>query len=147
MTEKVITLPPKTCGECQVCCQGTLTGNAHGYEFWPGRPCFFSCKSGCKIYDYRPQMCVDYYCVYMEEHWVPDWMRPDQSGVLMTRKETPSKIPYIQVLECFGKTMPSYVLNWIFMSHVTGEIPNIAYQIQGGWNYIGTPEFLAEVKQ
>lgn len=140
-----ITLPAKTCGSCRVCCQGTMTGEVYGFKFWPGRPCHFMGVDGCKIYERRPNICRDYYCVYMEEHWVPDWMRPDQSNVIMTRKETPDgRIPYFEILECFNRTMSARVLNWIFMCHLQGFMPNIAYKIEGGWNYIGSPEFLAE---
>jgi hypothetical protein len=69
-------------------------------------------------------------------------MRPDQSGVIITQRETKNKkIPFLEVAEYKGK-MTAEVLSFLFMAKTTGHF---TYQIDGGWNRIGTPEFMADL--
>jgi hypothetical protein len=73
----------KPCGACTKCCEGWLTGSAYGYEFKPGKPCHFISRSGCNIYPIRPEdPCKTFKCFWKENFELPDWMRPDQSGVI-----------------------------------------------------------------
>lgn len=136
----------KSCNNCTACCSGTLRGSVNGFPFWKGRPCHFMDCNGCSIYEERPaDPCRSYECGYLKFDWVPQWMRPDQSGVIITQRETKNKkIPFLEVAEYKGK-MTAEVLSFLFMAKTTGHFDNFTYQIDGGWNRIGTPEFMADL--
>lgn len=134
----------KSCNGCTACCSGTLAGSAYGHPFWKGRPCYFCTSTGCAIYAERPKdPCRDYVCAYLQEDWVPEWMRPENSGVIMTRRTTPLGIPYLEVLE-YNKSLSAEVLSFLFMSYLHGHFKNLSYQLNGGTNRIGEQEFIKE---
>lgn len=137
--------PEKSCNGCTACCSGALHGNAHGHHFWKGRPCHFVDTQGCTIYEQRPEVpCKSYLCGYLKFDWMPHWMRPDVSGVIVSSRETPKlKIPYLEVIEYRGK-MQAEVLSFMFMSYVNKRFSSFTYQIDGGWNRVGEAAFLAE---
>lgn len=136
----------KSCSGCTACCSGTLSGEAHGRHFWKGRPCHYVTTSGCSIYEQRPENpCKTFECGYLKFDWMPHWMRPDQSGVIFVLRETQkSKTLYIEVSEYIGKMKPE-VMSFIFISYVSGAFQNITYQVDGGWNRVGSKEFLIEM--
>lgn len=142
--EKVIPIVmEKNCGSCTACCSGVLTGNAYGHNFWRGRPCFFVQDTGCSIYENRPDNpCKSYRCGFLELDWMPLWMRPDKSGVIITRRAR-NNIEFVEILETSGK-IRSEILNYIYISYLENRIKNMIIQVDGGFNYIGTPEFLDE---
>jgi hypothetical protein len=79
---------------------------------------------------------------------VPEWMKPNESGVILTGKQREgpdgTKQTYLEVLE-LGKKIDSTVLNWLFRLYLRTNIP-IKVQIDGGYNWYGTTEFFQEVK-
>lgn len=135
----------KTCGGCTACCSGTLHGSAHGIDFWKGRPCHFMSCNGCSIYEDRPDdPCKTYECGYLKFGWMPQWMRPDISDVIITQRKTEkNNIPYLEIMEYKGK-MTAEVLSFLIMSKFSGHFDNFTYQINGGLNRIGSTEFLKE---
>ena len=135
----------RACNGCSACCEGALHGQAHGHAFWKGRPCHFLGKNCCTIYENRPDdPCKSFKCGYLIFEWMPEWMRPDLSGVIVTSRITEkNKIPYIEVVESQGK-MKAEVLSFLFMSYMNGQLKNFTYQIDGGVNRIGGNDFLAE---
>jgi hypothetical protein len=73
----------KPCDKCSKCCEGWLTGTAYGFEFKPGVPCKFITRNGCGIYAARPEdPCKTFRCHWKTNPKMPDWMRPDISGVI-----------------------------------------------------------------
>jgi len=76
----------KSCGGCILCCSGTLTVEINEHKVHPNNPCPHICESGCGIYDdpLRPAVCGNYGCCWMMNRTLPDWMRPDKVGFLMT---------------------------------------------------------------
>ena len=139
----------RTCGDCTACCDGWLSGNVNGHDFYPGMPCHYSGCNGCSIYEDRPESpCKTYSCEWLVNPEVPEWMKPSDSGVILTGKqrESPdgSKQTYLEVLE-LGKKIDSTVLNWLFRLYLRTNIP-IKVQIDGGYNWYGTTEFFQEVK-
>lgn len=77
----------RPCGPCIACCQGHLTGEAHGSKFYPGRPCAFISRQGCTIYPARPEdPCVSFECAYKYMHSIPEWLRPDRSNVIFVQR-------------------------------------------------------------
>jgi hypothetical protein len=140
--------PDRKCGDCTRCCEGWLNGEAHGHKFYAGKPChFLSACSGCSIYKDRPQSpCIDYKCGWLAEpDFLPEWMRPDHSNVIIHRKTWGANKdkPFLLVIEC-GKKMDSTVLSWLYQYAIPKQLP-MSYQIDGGWNYLGPTSFIEEM--
>lgn len=66
-------------------------------------------------------------------------MKPNLSKVIMSYRYI-NDIPYIDIAEA-GEKMDAIVLNWIFTQYARDKFPNIRYQINGGWNWMGSQEF------
>ena len=135
----------RTCGDCTACCDGWLSGVVNGREFYPGSPCHYSGCNGCSIYEERPESpCKTYSCEWLKSGHLPEWMKPNKSGVIVTGKEWThpdgSKHLYLDVIET-GKKIDSVVLNWLFKFNLRTGIP-LSVQIDGGRNKYGTKEFL-----
>ena len=80
----------KECGGCTLCCRGTLTFQAKGHKVYPGHPCPYTVDSGCGIFDdpSRPDICKGYLCAWLQHHDMPDWMRPDKVGFILTESKS-----------------------------------------------------------
>ncbi|NDB61339.1 hypothetical protein EB001_23310, partial [bacterium] len=74
---------------------------------------------------------------------IPAWMKPDVIKVLITKREEKGH-SYLQLVE-LGQRMDPRVLSWFFLEHINGGIINLKYQIDGGWTFIGTPEFVRDI--
>jgi hypothetical protein len=136
--------PKRSCDSCTACCEGWLSGEAHGHTFNPGKPCFFLNK-GCTIYKDRPENpCKTYKCSWLAEDIFPMWMRPDLSKIIITKRQL-NNINYYDIVET-GETIKSYILNWIITWAInTGN--NICYRIEGVAHKLGSNEFtLLEIK-
>lgn len=78
----------RECGKCSLCCKvlGIIASPpilpAHKH---PNRWCQHCAPGrGCKVYDRRPQECVDFQCAWLQnEEWTDD-MRPDLVGFVVT---------------------------------------------------------------
>ena len=139
----------RECGECGACCEGWLSGVVNDREFYSGMPCHFRGCNGCSIYEDRPESpCKTYSCEWLRNDNVPEWMKPSESGVILTGKEwedaNGTKQVFLEVLE-MGKKIDSTVLNWLFRLHLRTAIP-MKIQIGGGHNLYGPAEFLIAIK-
>ena len=131
----------RNCNGCTICCDGWATGVAHGHKFFPGRKCHYVSESGCTIYEDRPaQPCKNFKCVWLTDHSIPEWLKPNLSGALLAT-ETLNGTKFITVKET-GKQLNVNVLSWLIHAYQTGIITNMRYELDGGWNFVGTPEFL-----
>lgn len=138
----------RICGECQKCCDGTLKAEVLGHKIWPGRSCHFLSSKGCTIYKDRPHdPCRVYKCVWLgddnfpiEVSSIPLWMRPDLSKVIMSW-EVKGDYYYIEALEA-GENMNSEILNWLIQYVINNNL-NLYYQVEGGWNAVGSKEFVS----
>lgn len=130
----------RTCGDCTKCCEGWLDGEALGYKFYQGKPCHFvSIGKGCTVYAKRPKdPCASYKCGWLLNTDIPEWMKPEQINAIISFKEV-EKIPYVILVEA-GETLDSKVLSWLF-KYVLEHNFNFVWQIAGGINWIGSPEF------
>jgi hypothetical protein len=76
------------------------------------------------------------------------WMKPSESGVIISGKEwvdtDGAKQVFLEVLE-MGKKIDPTVLNWLFRLYLRTAIP-MKIQIDGGYNLYGTAEFLNAIK-
>jgi len=140
MTDKVIPIiPERACGDCTACCEGWLTGEAHGHTFQPGRPCFYL-QDGCGIYETRPENpCQTYKCVWLKEDTLPLWMRPDKSKAIVTEREVEG-IKYWDVSEC-GETISADMLSWLIMYTIDNQT-NLQWRVKSGPLKIGQKDFL-----
>jgi len=131
----------RSCGDCTLCCEGWLVGNVQGHEIYPGRKCHFvDVGKGCTIYDERPEMCQKYECQWLIDKNIPEWLKPNRSDVILKVKEIHG-YTYLEVTET-GKKIDSEILSWLFSNLVQNVYVNIKYQVNGGWNYFGNPNFL-----
>lgn len=89
----------RPCGDCAACCEGHLIGTAHGNKYGNHKPCVFLVSGLCSIYQQRPTSCHNYQCAW-SQHLLPQKMRPDQCGVLVsveTNAETGQQ--YLKAIE------------------------------------------------
>ena len=137
----------RDCDGCDACCQGWLYGEAYGHKFWPGSPCHFKTKVGCKIYEHRPEdPCKTFTCAWLSdsEGLFPEWMKPNLSNVLITlRKRSTADSRYFRICET-GQNIDSRVLSWIHLNLVM-KGHQVAVQIHGGWVYYGSQDFVEEM--
>ena len=136
----------RSCGTCKRCCEGWMGGEAYGYTFKPGTPChFLSIESACTIYESRPQMCSKFTCQWLLNDFFPEWMKPDQSNVLINVHVSVSNgFKYYYVRET-GQQMDSRVLSWL-VTHCLTTGKNMCYVIRGSLNFVGSPEFMEVTK-
>jgi len=144
-----MTKTKRECGDCTACCQGWLSGVVNDREFYPGMPCHFKGCNGCSIYEDRPESpCKTYSCEWLKNDNVPEWMKPSESGVIITTKDWThpdgSKQVFLEILE-MGKKIDSTVLNWLFRTYLRTQVP-MKIQIGGGYNWYVTNEFFESTK-
>lgn len=134
----------RSCDGCTACCQGKLSGQVYGIPFHAGRPCHFVGNSGCSIYEKRPDSpCKLYSCAWLNDKILPEWMKPNRSGVLITQREYIRsggvKSPYWDVTELEAK-IDSVVLNWLLSFHVKTQLP-MRIQVDRGFHFYGPEDF------
>lgn len=123
----------RTCDGCTKCCQGHLSGIAHGHKFARGTPCFFVGNNSCSIYEQRPEdPCKTFQCTWLRNSYLPMWMRPDLSGVIVTAKVENGE-DWLEAHEA-GKPLQAYVLSWLVKFCLANKL-NLRYMIDGGWHY------------
>lgn len=135
----------RKCGECTVCCDGWLTGNVNGHDFYPGKGCHYVDKNhGCKIYEDRPENpCKTFRCVWLDADTIlPDSLRPDKSKVLL-QMNVIDGIRYIRTFEV-GEKIDSVVLAKIIQFAYHKNI-NLLYEVDGIHYPIGTKQFLENI--
>jgi hypothetical protein len=135
----------RECGDCTACCDGWLWGKIGDSDtakvFQPGRPCHYKCEKGCAIYEERPNHpCKDYSCQWLLNKEIPEWFKPNISGVIISEKEWGPGKKYFEVVET-GKKIDSTILAWLFVYHYTTDHP-MRIEIDHGWYNFGPKEFL-----
>ena len=148
MKHSFISSPNKKreCGGCTACCEGWLSGEAHGHEFFPGQPCFYLCKTGCSIYEKRPEdPCRGYVCSWlMEEEIFPYWMKPNESNVICCTRTwvdaNGDEHDYFQFVST-GKEMTVKVYHWIMKFHYNTKIP-VTVQFHDDPGIYGPDDFI-----
>ena len=129
----------RACDGCTKCCEGWLSGEAHGHAFFRGRPCFFLNK-GCSIYDTRPkEPCRSFKCAWLDDMQFPEWMKPDLVNVIINRSKHNDMFYYVLVEA--GSILNVKVLSWMIQWALNNK-QNLMYYVDGGINRIGSQEFL-----
>jgi len=86
-------VPGRECGDCTACCIH-LAIIEDAMNKLPGVTCqHCSVNEGCDIYEARPNVCRNYYCMWrsfdnMDEAW-----RPDRSGIIIVDHAVPAGYP------------------------------------------------------
>ncbi len=91
----------RQCGACTACCvQLPVPDGILGPWGKPaGVPCRHVGPLGCRCYDRRPSMCVEFHCAWLSDSaWPPPW-RPDRSGLLCLREMLEDNRPGALVYE------------------------------------------------
>ena len=78
----------RSCGDCSACCI-TLGIDVPELRKQPGVPCQHLVGGGCGIYQTRPTLCREYYCLWRLLVELPDMVRPDRCGVMFSLRTTP----------------------------------------------------------
>jgi hypothetical protein len=133
-------MPKRQCGTCTKCCEGYLSGEALGHTFFAGKPCHFvAIGKGCSVYVKRPaNPCVSYKCGWLTNEDIPEWMKPSDIDAIIDMREI-GGISYLSLKET-GCRLDSRVLSW-FIQYGLNHGLCIAWEVDKGLNWIGTPEF------
>ena len=78
----------RSCGDCTICCSGTLIGDAFGHPFGNGKKCHYLVENKCTVYNDRPSTCKKYQCAW-SQGLLPEHMRPDRCGVIVSVEGNP----------------------------------------------------------
>jgi hypothetical protein len=140
-------LPERKCGDCTMCCQGWLYGEAYDHTFYAGKPCHYVGCNGCSIYEDRPEEpCKSYTCAWLDSNdFLPEWFKPDQSKIICTWRTWKDDEKYLDVTEC-GEQMNSRYLHWLIDKH-SNEKMNLVYSIFGMRTSYGSSEFLQWINE
>ena len=137
----------RSCENCTKCCEGFLSGEVNGKNFYPGNPCHFVViGKGCSIYKDRPKdPCVSYQCAWRNDDFLPMWMKPNLINTIIDWRETDGGIKYLCAREA-GEKMNSTVLTWLIEYCIINSI-NFLWYVDGGEHWIGTEEFLLDINK
>ncbi len=72
---------PHLCGECRVCCYHFPLLDKPAKQW-----CKHSTPTGCDCYNDRPPVCRQYQCGWLLWNTLPNYLRPDKSGIIITRR-------------------------------------------------------------
>ena len=136
----------RECNNCTKCCEGWLTTTVRNTNIYPGNPCkFIEIGKGCTIYSERPKdPCITYKCAWLTEEDIPEWMKPDKINAIIDYRYV-NNIKYLCVNEA-GEVLRSDVLTQLFLYAINNNL-NFLWRVKGGTNYIGSTQFLEEMKK
>lgn len=148
--------PKRDCLPCTACCDGWLSTEIRGHVVSAGKPCPFSQPDGCGIYETRPKNpCRRFVCSWLvEKSPLPDWMRPDQAGVIVLLS-LPWHGQRVISARPVGQRIPQRSLDWLKRYAQKHKRPLIYYErTRNGDHYsglkrfgFGPPEFTKTVAQ
>lgn len=124
-----MTASARQCLPCVTCCHGWMPAEVLGHKLRPGSPCPHVTPQGCGVYERRPEdPCRIFICSWLVEGSpLPDWMRPDLSGVIVLLS-LPWEGEYVISAVPAGRTIPKKSLEWLMAyARRTGR-PMILYE-------------------
>ena len=74
----------RTCGDCTLCCKVMAVNSMSKPR---GAWCRNCTKRSCAIYDERPDDCRQFNCVWLKVETLPNELRPDKCGFVLTTTE------------------------------------------------------------
>lgn len=116
----------RECDGCTKCCDGWLSGVAHGHEFYIGKSCYWKGKNGCNIYSVRPyEPCVTFKCFWKYSKLVPKHFKPNLIGVIIVERFD-NGFKFVDV-NIGGKLVSEEVISWCNQMYTENLIENIRY--------------------
>ena len=112
MQASITFIPPdrgRACNGCTRCCEWP-SAEVYGFKFGSGLPCTFLKGNGCGIYEYRPDGCKAFQCYWKTELSVPEWLKPDNSNVIMSEEQL-AQYKYISIL--YAGKPKKLVFDWM----------------------------------
>lgn len=116
------------CGACTLCC--TVMRVAMD----PPKPDYVTCQhctsAGCGIYDFRPEPCRGFQCLWLASQQIralalPGAMRPDRCGVAIDLNEAGSVMAHCEREESWRREpMQSWLLKHAQKTNVILELPS-----------------------
>lgn len=134
----------RNCDGCTKCCEGWLSGQAHGKPFSPGNPCFFvSIGKGCSIYSKRPEEpCKTYKCGWISDpDNIPEWMKPSEINAIVDVMKGP-RGNYYRIVEA-GAPLSSNVLSYMVKKAAEKKVP-IEWKVGETSYHLGPHDFTEE---
>ena len=125
----------RSCDGCTKCCDGWLTGTAHGHDFYPGKKCYWSGKNGCNIYEFRPhEPCVTFKCFWKTSRLVPNDFKPSTIGVIFVERYLDT-YTFLDV-NYGGAVLSNEVIYWLYKVFNENKIPHIRYRKDGKYRIL-----------
>lgn len=137
---------PRPCGDCSLCCDGWLKTRVLGQDISLGHPCPYSDGHHCTIHEKRPQdPCRVFFCGWAEAgSHLPEWMKPDQCGVIVLTGRSLWRGQPVDVLVSAGRDPDRRVLDW-YEAYSIKHIRPFIYQSGEQWFGFGPPAFQSEI--
>lgn len=137
---------PRPCGDCSLCCDGWLKTHVLGQDIYLGHPCPYSDGHRCTIHEKRPQdPCRVFFCGWAEAgSRLPEWMKPDKSGVIVLTGRSQWRGKPVDVLVSSGRDPDEKMLVW-YQKHSMENLRPFLYQRNERWFGFGPQEFLKEI--
>ena len=134
-------LSSRECGSCTKCCEGYISGGAHGIKFGNGVPCeFLAWGHGCTIYEDRPlSPCKKFKCLWLRDPEIPENLKPNISQVMAMRKGQ-----NFIVLVNVGPNPDQEAINW-YRTWCSDNKINLAYRQNNIDYFEGDPDFTSKM--
>ncbi len=130
-------VPDRTCGSCTVCCH-VLEVKALAKP--AGVLCEHSTGTACGIYRDRPSACATWHCLWRKIGALPDALRPDRAGVMLSLETDPAADdPFLRArIVCRAVHTPDALERWEAMEVVAmfareGSLPVWTAFGQAAW--------------
>jgi hypothetical protein len=119
----------RQCLPCVTCCHGWMPAEVLGHKLRPGHSCPHVSAKGCGIHEQRPQdPCRNFFCSWViESSPLPEWMRPDLSGVIVLLN-LPWEGEHVISAVPAGREIPRESLDWLMAYAQTTGRPMILYE-------------------
>ena len=136
----------RPCGECSLCCEGWVKTRVLGHLIDMGQPCPYSSGHNCTIHQTRPEEpCRVFFCGWAEKNsQLPEWMRPDQCGVIVLTGRSKWRGMEVDILVSAGTDPSEALLDWFKKNSLAAQRPFI-FQLNESWFGFGPPAFQTEI--
>ncbi len=105
----------RKCQPCTACCEGHLDIGVNLQISKETGSCTHCINSGCNIYASRPkEPCQVFECLWLtDKSPLPNWMKPDQSRVIVTLNKIKQTDEIVLVALKMDANIPPKTLKWL----------------------------------
>jgi hypothetical protein len=72
----------RQCGDCSLCCKVMAVPELNKPKDTWCEKC--TKTKGCSTYETRPQICRDFACMWLQEEWIPEALKPNRCHVVFS---------------------------------------------------------------